>query len=190
MRISSFNNDVSGKNKFSVSRRIAVCGILTTAALMLSYIEILIPPFIMPIPGFKLGLANIVTVYAVFCISDIDGAAISFCRILISSLLFGGVMSFLFSVSGAAMSFLVILLFKYILKGRFSWIGVSVASATAHNIGQLISAIFTVGIGVASYLPWLILAAVISGIFTGIILCFLMKKSFFKSINRELHKTG
>ncbi len=154
-----------------VTRRVAVDALFLVLALALSYIEVLIPiGNLVPLPGFKLGLANILIMILLWRVGISDGAVVSSLRVLIMGLLFGTPVSIFFSFGGALFSFLVLVLLKR-LSGRFvSFIGVSVLSASAHNIGQLICAgiLFDFRV-VFSYLPLLLIASVVFGAVSGVI---------------------
>ncbi len=151
--------------------RLSIDSALLGAALMLSMIEGIIPLAVIPLPGFKLGLANIAITVAAYRYSLKDAAIISFARILIVFLLFGGVTTVIFSVFGSILSLLTLALMKTKpLSEKFSFIGISVSSAAAHNIGQLTAASLVVSPASLSYAPALIFAAIICGGLNGIVL--------------------
>ena len=152
-------------------RRLCICGISVTAAMILSYLEILLPlQLLLPLPGFKLGLANTVTVLLFAAHSRRDAAVVSAVRILLMGLLFGSPVSLFFSVCGGILAFLSLLLAARLLR-RCSHVGVCVLCAAAHNLGQLLAAMLLFGTELLlSYLPLLLIAAVISGTLTGILL--------------------
>ncbi len=166
-------------------RRICTDALLVACAMMLSYVEVLLPlQLLVPLPGFKLGLANTVTVLAFVLVSRRDAAVILSLRILLMSLLFGTVTSFFFSAMGGLLSFLALLLAERLLRGC-SFLGVSVLSAAAHNLGQLLAACCFFGSGILlSYLPVLLLAAALCGSLTGILLN-LSVPTLKKSIRRQ-----
>lgn len=158
----------SGKGR---TRRLTLDAALVTAALMLSYLEILIPfDALIPLPGFKPGFANLVTVLAFVLLSPIDALAVSLIRVGLTGLLFGSWTSLFFSFSGALLTFCALLLSRVLLR-RCSYLGVSVFCAAAHNIGQVLAATVLFGPAVPlSYLPYLLCAAAGSGSLTGILL--------------------
>jgi len=165
--------------KKSVASRVARNGMLLTLSLVLAYVESLIPlNLIFPIPGFKLGLANIVVMVIFVYSSAADACAVSFLRVLISSVLFGSVPAFWFSSLGAAASIAVLYIMRALEFRRMSWVGVSVICAVSHNAGQLIAAAIVLGGGasVMWYFPWLLIMAVICGTVTGGIVCVIDKK--------------
>lgn len=133
--------------------------------MIFSYVEMLLPISI-GVPGAKLGLANI----AVLVVLYVAGGRTAFCvdilRIVLTSILFGNMAAFIFSISGGMLSIIVMILLKK--SGRFSMLGVSVAGGTAHNIGQIAAAAVVVGTAkIAYYLPVLLITGVITGIVNG-----------------------
>ena len=151
----------------SNNRRIAYRGCLLALALVLSYLESLIPVFY-GIPGLRIGLANIVTVYALYNLGAIDACFISAGRILLSALLFGNVTTMLYSLAGAAFSLTVMLLAKPIPK--LSSMGVSILGGLFHNIGQVVAAAFLLKTGgILSYLTVLLPVGAIAGALIGIL---------------------
>lgn len=149
------------------TKKIAYCGLLTTVALLLSYVErmLAIP---MLIPGMKLGLANVTVVIALYLFDSKTAFSISILRILISAFLFTGFASFLYSASGALLSFAVMFLLKKI--NRFSTIAISILGGISHNIGQIIIACIVVeNIGLFYYTPFLIVIGTITGFLIGIV---------------------
>jgi Predicted membrane protein len=133
----------------------------------MGYLESLIP-FNFGVPGMKLGLANIVIVFALYYMTPLDAMLINVARIIINGLLFGNVFSIIFSIFGALFSFAVMLL---LMKSKkFSIIGVSAAGGVMHNIGQLVVACFVVGaLEVVYYVPVLIISGLITGLVMGIV---------------------
>lgn len=120
-----------------MSKRVAKCGLLIALAMVFSYVEVLIP-FNFGIPGIKLGLANLIVVVGFYSMKTTDVIAVSLVRIFLSGLLFGNLMSILYSLSGGILSIIVMLLLKRLHK--FSIVGVSIAGGVFHNIGQIIVA--------------------------------------------------
>lgn len=159
------------------TRRVCVDAMLCAVVMLLSYLEVLLPlNALIPLPGFRLGLAN-VAVVAVFCLlSPIDAAVVSGVRISLMALLFGTVTSFYFSFMGAILSFLVLMILKWIGK-KCSFVGVSVLCAAAHNTGQIIAAVTLFGTAlIPSYLPLLLFASVVYGGVVGILLNLLVPR--------------
>lgn len=151
-------------------KRLTLCGLLTALAIVLSLAERLFPlDALVPVPGVKLGLANVVTLFALTRLRARDALAVVVCRVALSSLLMGSVTAFLFSLAGGVLA-LVVMQGLLRLEGRFcSLIGVSIAGAAAHNVGQIGAAIVWMGTeAVIAYLPALLLLAVPLGFVTGL----------------------
>lgn len=149
------------------AKSIARFGVLTALALVLGYLEQLIP--ITPgIPGIKLGLANTVLLYAIYLMNGKQAALLMVLKVLLSGFLFAGVSAMLYSFAGGILSLLVMLCVKRI-RG-VSILGVSVGGAAAHNIGQLLAAGFVVGFRATfTYMPALMISSLITGIITGMV---------------------
>ena len=161
----------------NLTRRICLDALLCGLAMMLSYLEVLLPlQALLPLPGFRLGLANVV-VLAVFCLlSPWDAAIVSFVRIFLMGVLFGSVTSFYFSLLGGFCAFLMLLLLKTMGK-RCSFVGASILSAAAHNTGQILAAVTLFGVTlIPSYLPVLLFASVFFGGLIGMLLNLLMPR--------------
>lgn len=155
----------------SLAEKVSYCALFTVFGLMLSYIEGLIPlNMILPIPGFKLGLANIAVLFAFFTFGFSCAAFVSLCRITLSALLFGTVNSFLFSISGGLLTLVALLLYKQLLHRFNGIIGLSVLCAAMHNIGQCLAcaALFSYQV-LTFYLPYLLLISLVTGSLTGIL---------------------
>ena len=151
-----------------MARKTATLGMLCAAALILSYIEFQIP-FFAGIPGMKLGLANAAIVTVLYLYTWKEAALVNLVRILAVSLLFGSVFSALFSTAGAALSLLCMQLVKQ--TGRFSPAGVSVTGGVAHNLGQILIAVFIVNdVRVGYYFIPLAISGVITGALIGVII--------------------
>ena len=153
-------------NRINTSR-ITLYGIFAALAMILSYVELQIPAFF-AVPGMKLGLTNIVVVVALYVLGEKSAFFINLIRILVVSLLFGTVMSLLFSLAGGIFSTLVMVLLKR--SGKFSPVGVSAAGGITHNIGQIIVAMILLNTrSIIWYLPVLWITGVVSGVIIGII---------------------
>lgn len=146
------------------TKKIALCGVLTALAMIFSYIESVIPIPI-PVPGIKLGVANIAVITILYVLGVKEAIVINLLRIALTALLFGNVNSFLFSISGALLSLTIMIIMKKL--DFFSCIGVSVCGGVMHNVGQIIVAVFIMGSeAIVLYLPVLI----VSGVFTGVVI--------------------
>ena len=148
---------------------------LLASALILSYIEALIPP----LGIFKLGLANISVTAAVMMKSRLCGVCVMLLRVGITSLLFGSAASFMFSLFGGVLALAVSCAMKPLFKAdRITLAGVSVLSAAAHNIGQVIAASLLFSSAAPfTMLWWLLLAAIPTGAFTGITAHIIIKRT-------------
>lgn len=148
-------------------RRTVELGFLLALALILSYVESLIP-FSFGIPGIKLGLPNLIVLLLLY--ERAEGAReallVNALRIVLSGFLFSNLYTILYALSGAAFSFLAMLMGKKC--GRFSMIGVSVLGGVFHNIGQMIVAMLVVEtFAVSYYAPFLIAAGTVTGALLG-----------------------
>jgi len=156
------------------SSKISTYGLLIALAFILSYIEALFPPPV-PIPGIKLGLANLVVLAGLYTMGVKEAFVLSLIRIILVGLTFGNMSTMLFSLAGGILSWLVMSLLKQVKS--FSLVGVSVAGAVSHNIGQIITAIFvTENINIIYYLPFLLLSGLITGAVIGIIGAMIIKR--------------
>ena len=149
------------------TRRIARYGLLIALALILSYLESLLPVFV-AVPGVKMGLPNIVIMFALYSLGTKDAVIISLIRVVLAGAMFGNVFAILYSAAGAVLSLLVMAL---LLKTkRFGPIGVSVAGGVAHNVGQIIVAILvTETAQIVFYLPVLCISGIAAGVLIGIV---------------------
>ena len=147
-------------------KRITALGVLTAVALTIFVIEARLPS-LAPIPGIKLGLANIITVWALFMLGPRDAGMILLARILLGSLFCGSATTLIYSMSGGLLCYLVSLAVFRILGEKQIWVA-GVIGAIAHNVGQLIAATFVLKSAAAwSYAPVLTISAIITGAFTG-----------------------
>ncbi len=147
-------------------RRITLLALCTSVALLLSYVEMLIPPIFTGIPGIKMGLPNIAIMLVLYRVGAREAIAVSFIRIVISSILFGNITMFWYSLAGAALSLAVMILLQKL--DILSTVGVSVAGALAHNVGQIIVAMLLMQTSaIGYYMIVLSITGAISGIFVG-----------------------
>ncbi len=156
-------------------KRIVTDAVLAAVALVLFVIEAQIPP-VVPIPGVKLGLANIVTVWALMRNGAPDALGITLVRIALGSIFTGTVPSFIFSLSGGLLAFVAILLLRKLLNENQIFVA-GVIGAIFHNAGQLTSAaIMYCTASVFVWSPVLILSGIVTGLFTGLVAQLLAKK--------------
>lgn len=152
------------------AKRLALCGLLTALALVLSYLESLVPLGSLSffVPGVKLGLPNLAILFALYRLGFKEAAVISLVRVLLVSLLFGNVFSLAYSAAGAALALAVMGLLRR--SGKFGTAGVSVAGAVAHNVGQILVAMAVLETGaIAAYLPVLLLTGTAAGVVIGLV---------------------
>ena len=149
------------------ARRITTLALLTAIALTIFMAEAQMAP-VFAIPGIKLGLANIVTVYAVFVLGPGDALLILAARVFLGAVFSGQMSTLLYSAGGGALAWLVMVLLSKLLTKDQIWLCSPVA-AVGHNIGQLAVAAGVLGTwAVMAYLPWLLLAGILTGLFTGV----------------------
>lgn len=148
------------------AKKIAYYGLFAALAILMGYVEMLIP-LPVPLPGVKLGLANVVVVIMLYAMDTKGAFFISLVRVLLSGLLFAGFAGLLYSLAGAMCSFAAMALLKCVK--RFSVVGVSIAGGVFHNVGQIIVAALVVeNVKIAYYLPFLLVAGVVTGFAIGL----------------------
>ena len=146
-------------------KKVAYYGVFAALAVIIAYIERLIPVPI-PVPGIKLGLANVIVVIILYSFNPRWAISISVLRVVLVSLLFSGVSGALFALSGAILSFIAM----YIVKRLkiFGVVGVSVAGGVTHGIAQIgVAALIVQTPGLMFYTPFLIIAGVLTGVLVG-----------------------
>ncbi len=148
------------------TKRLVTLSALVAAAMILSYIESMIP-LPLPIPGAKVGLSNIATVFALYTLGWQSAAAVSLVRVLLSALLFGNAAALIYSLSGAVLALLfMILLYK---TKKFSSVGVSVVGGVAHNAGQIIAAALVMeNAAISVYIAPLAIVGTAAGVAVGV----------------------
>lgn len=158
------NNIDNGKK----IRKMIYISLLVAMSLVLHIFEGMIPvPFITP--GAKLGLANIITVIALYTLGCKEAFLVLFLRILLSVMFGGSVSRLIYSLAGGILSYMFMVITKFLGSDKISIVGVSCVGAVFHNIGQLLAAALVVNtIGVMLYLPLMSIAGIGTGIFVGI----------------------
>lgn len=157
------------------TKKIVLLALLISQALILSIVESWIPIPI-AVPGVKLGLANIVTLIVIIFFGFKDALIVVVIRTLLASLYTGGLIVFLFSVSGGILSTVIMALLYKKMSKVFSIVGISVSGAIMHNTGQLaVAALIMKELSVLSYLPVLVASGIIMGCFVGLCTNFLVK---------------
>lgn len=147
--------------------RVAYFGVFTALALIFSYVETLIP-INFGIPGVKLGLANLITLIALYKMSVKDAYLISVVRVVLSGFIFGNLFAILYSLAGGLLSLTIMTWFKK--TDKFSVYGVSMAGGVFHNVGQLIMAMLVVeSVTITGYLPVLLVSGLLTGLIIGVV---------------------
>lgn len=156
------------------AKKITVCGLMTALAMIFGYIESLIP-IPLPVPGIKLGIANMAVIVVLYAIGISEAVIVDILRVILNAAMFGNANSFIFSISGAVLSILVMALLKK--TDKFSEVGVSVAGGVMHNVGQTIAAVLIMQtLAIAFYLPVLMISGIITGIIIGIVAALIIKR--------------
>lgn len=156
------------------TKKIALLGISLSLAMILSFVESLIPPLV-AVPGIKIGLANLVVVFLLYQAGVKYAVAVSLVRVILSSILFGNLQVLVFSFAGAILSLVGMAIMKK--TNLFSIISVSVCGGILHNIGQiLVAMVWTSTPEVVYYLPVLLVSGTAAGVLIGIISGIVVKK--------------
>lgn len=154
-------------------KEVTKMALFTALAVLLGYVESLFPPPV-AIPGIKLGLSNVIILFALYEIGAKKAWIIALLKVFLCSLLFGTGISLLYSLSGSIMSLALMQTAKK--TGLFSVIGTSSIGGIFHNMGQLLCAYFFVGKGAIIHIPVLCLSGAICGIFTGVCATIIIKR--------------
>lgn len=156
------------------SKRLALCAVLAAVALTIFVAESQIPPMV-PMPGVKLGLANIVTLVAMVLLGRRDALAVLVVRLILGAAFTGGFSAFMFSAVGGLFAYIVMAALVGVFPEKMLWV-VSVLAALAHNAGQILVAVFVTGTpGIAVYILILAASGVVTGAFTGLAGMFLIR---------------
>lgn len=159
--------------RLPIKKKVPYLGLLLAIALILGYVESLIPN-ILPIPGFKLGLSNLAVVLCLFLFGWQDALILTIIKAVLSSLLFGNLSMMIYSLSGAIFSCLIMILFRKMKKIHAP--GISALGGMSHNMAQVYVAYTIVHTaGVLYYLPVLMLVGVLTGTILGIICSLVIK---------------
>ena len=159
--------------------KLTLLALSVSLAMILSFVESQIPALV-AIPGVKVGLANIVVVFALYKLGWKEAAVISLTRVFLVGLLFGNGISILYSITGAVVSFTAMVLLK---QARvFSTMAVSVAGGVLHNLGQIVMACIIMGTDVLKYYaPFLILSGTLAGIAIGVLAAIMIRRIDLKA---------
>ena len=157
------------------TRKLTLMALLTAIALTIFMIEAQLPALV-PIPGVKLGLANIITVFAVFALGSKEAAAILFVRIFLGAVFAGNFSTIFYSGAGGLCAILVTIGLRKILTEKQLWVA-GTLGAIAHSIGQMAMAVLiTRTPGLFVYLPMMIVCSIITGAFTGLCAQFVLDR--------------
>ena len=157
------------------TRKLTQMALLTAIALTIFMVEAQIPALV-PVPGVKLGLSNIVTVFAVFAMGPKEAASILFVRIFLGAVFAGNFSTIFYSAAGGTLAIGVTIVLRKLLTQKQLWVA-GVMGAIAHSVGQMAMAItITQTVGLVSYLPVMILCSIVTGLFTGFCAQFLLDR--------------
>ncbi|MBQ4556803.1 MAG: Gx transporter family protein [Clostridia bacterium] len=157
------------------TKKLTSLALVSALALMLSYVEFLLPPIYAAVPGIKVGLPNIVILFVLYKYGVKEAAAVSGVRMLLSTLFFGNPVMLIYSLAGAALSLAFMCLFKRI--NLFSEVGVSIIGGVMHNLGQILVAMVLLETAeIAYYMLVLAISGTLAGVFIGIAGALLMKQ--------------
>lgn len=147
------------------TKKMALYGMLVALAFIFSYIETLIPIPVGPVPGMKLGLANLVVIAALYLTGEKGAFVVSLVRIVLVGFTFASLNSMLYSLAGGLLSFAVMALLKR--SKKFGMVGVSIAGGVCHNIGQMLVATVMLGRAIGYYYPLLCAVGAVTGAVIG-----------------------
>lgn len=149
------------------AKQVSLCAVLIALALALSYTEGLIPlQMVIPLPGIKLGLANIVILIALSLFKTRYAWMILISRCILGAVFGGGITGLAFSMGGGILALSAMAAAKK--STLFSIYGISVIGAAAHNIGQILAAMVLMNsVYIGAYLPYLLMVAIVTGLLTG-----------------------
>ncbi len=148
-------------------KKLTVLALFTAIALTIFMVEAQIPALV-PIPGVKIGLANIVTVFLVFAVGSKEAAMVLACRIFLGAVFAGNFSTIFYSAAGGLLSILVTVGLKRLLTPKQLWVA-GALGAVAHSVGQMIAAILISATpGLIIYLPVMVAISIVTGLFTGL----------------------
>lgn len=163
------------QNKLTVKRMVLIAA-LTCIALTIFVIESQIPPLV-AVPGIKLGLANIITLFALVFLSPKDAFIILILRVLLGSMFSGQVMTLAYSLSGGIICLITETVLIKLVSTKFIW-AISAVGAVVHNIIQItVAVLITSTPEIFWYIPYLTIAGIITGVFTGLCIQIIIQKS-------------
>ncbi len=149
------------------AKKLTALALLSAIALSIFVLELQIPP-VVPLPGVKLGLSNIVTVFTVFTLGPVEGICVLFVRVFLGAVFAGNFATIAYSAAGGACAILTTILLRRILKKDQLWVA-GCMGAMAHSVGQMCAAVLISGTpSIIIYLPALLVCSIITGAFTGL----------------------
>ena len=158
------------------NKKLTVLSLLTAVALIIFIVEAQIPALV-PIPGVKLGLANIITIFTVWVIGPRDAIAVLLARIFLGAVFAGNFSTIFYSLGGGALAILTTIGLKHVLQENQLWIA-GCLGAIAHSIGQMaVALLITQTYTLIIYLPVMLVCSIITGVFTGLCAQILVKRS-------------
>ncbi len=166
-------------------KKLTGMGLLSAIALTIFMLEAQLPPLV-PIPGVKLGLANIVTVFAVFALGPWQAAGILFVRIFLGAVFAGNFSTIFYSAAGGLLAIVTSIALRPILKQKQLWVA-GCLGAVAHSVGQMAMAVLLTGTpALWIYLPFMVVCSILTGLFTGLCAQFLVNRGerFWKTCFR------
>ena len=166
------------------TRKLTLLALLTAIALTIFMVEAQIPA-LLPIPGIKLGLSNIVTVFAVFTLGPKEAVMVLAARIFLGAVFAGNFSTIFYSAAGGALAILTTIALRRVLTKRQLWVA-GALGAVAHSIGQMIMAVLLTSTpGLIAYLPVMIVVSIVTGTFTGLCAQFLVNRgNLWKTISK------
>ena len=164
--------------KNNSAKRVATVAILIAVAFVLSWIELILS-ITTPIPGIKIGLANLAVLFTMYYCSEKEAFMVLVGRLILNAILFGNVNSLIYSVAGGLLSFVIMVICKKLFPKHIIYI--SITGGVFHNIGQLTAASIVMNTFLSWYMPYLIIGGILAGLFNGIVCQKLLKSSWFKN---------
>lgn len=150
-------------------------GLFTAVAMILSFVETLLPPLTTALPGIKMGLPNIAIMFILYRVGWKEATVVSIVRVILVSLLFGSIMSMAYSLGGAILSLLIMTFMQKLTS--FNRVSISVVGGVCHNIGQILVAWAVTGTAqIVYYLPVLLISGCAAGILVGLVAGMLEKR--------------
>lgn len=157
------------------TKKLTRLALLTAIALTIFMVELQIPSPV-PVPGVKLGLSNIVTLYCLFAYGPVSALGVLVCRVVLGAVFSGRITAIAYSLAGGLLSLGVSCLMRRIVTERQLWV-VSVLGGIFHNAGQILAAMVITGTpSIAVYFPVLAISGMLAGLFTGLCAQFLLRR--------------